>query len=200
MKSKILFLLLALLLFPSQFVFGQGDVAILSPKGGEGVKGRVIISGYIKATNALRYDLDFAYTGQESSGWQPIASAAKPAGDGTLGIWDTSAISAGNYTLRLRVYLNDEQTSDHLVENIRVRNYSTMETTTPAAGIVESNQPPTLTPINLLPVGASEKPLPVNPGALTAQRFQLNLVFAIAIGILLAIILAYFFTKGKTSR
>lgn len=199
MKAKILLPLLFFLLIPLQMVFAQGDIAILSPKGGEGVKGRIIISGYIKATNATRYDLDFAYTGQESSGWQPISSAEKPAEDGTLGIWDTSAISDGNYTLRLRVYLSDGQTSDHQVENIRVRNYSAMETSTPAAGLAQNVAPTVTAAAVLFPDQAARKPVPANPAAFTAPKFQLNLVVAILTGIFLAILLAYFFTS-RTSR
>ena len=199
MKSKILFLVLICFLLPSSYVRAQGDVAILSPVDGEGVKGRIIIAGYIKATNAVRYDLDFAYTGQESAGWQPITTADKPAEDGSLGVWDTTAISDGNYTLRLRVYLSDGQTSDHLVSGVRVRNYSVMETTAPSAltGVITSQ--PSATLVSLLPAGTPSKALPPNPAAITNQKLQINLVVSILIGLVLALFLAFLFRNKKSN-
>ena len=199
MKSKFLLFVLVCILFPSSFVHAQGDVAILSPTDGEGVKGRIIITGYIKATNAVRYDLDFAYTGQESAGWQPISTAEKPSEDGSLGVWDTTAISDGNYTLRLRVYLSDGQTSDHLVSGVRVRNYSIMETSTPSALTGMTTSQPTPTLVSLLPVGAPSKALPPNPAAITSQKLQINLVASILMGLIISFSLAFLFRNKKSN-
>lgn len=199
MKSKILLFILVCLLLPTRLVRAQGDVAILSPSDGEGVKGRIIITGYIKATNAVRYDLDFAYSGQESAGWQPITTADKPSEDGSLGVWDTTAISDGNYTVRLRVYLSDGQTSDHLVSGVRVRNYSVMETSAPSALTGITTSQPTATLVSLLPVGTPSKALPPNPAAITNQKLQVNLISSILIGLILAFALAFLFRNKKSN-
>ena len=61
-------LVIFLLILPFHSANGQGgDVAILSPVDGEGVKGQVLVTGYIKATGYTRYDLEFAFTGKEDA-------------------------------------------------------------------------------------------------------------------------------------
>lgn len=197
MKAFFSLLLLGLLLpIPFQTASGQGgDVAILSPAEGEGVKGQVLVTGYIKATGYTGYDLEFAYTGKEDAGWLPIATAERPAEEGLLGTWDTTAISDGNYSLRLRVYFSGGEVSEHVITGIRVRNYSPMETSTPLPDEVQSTTGHQPTTVNLLPAGASAKPAAPNPAALTQAGLHRLIFISLAIGVILAVGLAVIFNK-----
>ncbi len=189
-------LVLILLLLPFHSASGQGgDVAILSPVDGEGVKGQVLVTGYIKATGYTRYDLEFAFTGKEDAGWLPIASAERPAEEGFLGTWDTTSISDGNYSLRLRVYFSGGEISEHIVSGVRVRNYSTMETATPNPAAPQTSLTEQATKVSLLPTGAPAKPAAPNPAALTQAGLQRLIFISLGIGIILAVGLALIFNK-----
>ncbi len=189
-------LVVILFVLPFHAASGQGgDVAILSPVDGEGVKGQVLVTGYIKATGYTRYDLEFAFTGREVAGWLPIASAERPAEEGLLGSWDTTSISDGNYSLRLRVYFSGGEISEHIVSGIRVRNYSTMETVTPNPAEPQTAITEQPTKPSLLPSGATAKPAAPNPAALTQAGLQRLIIISLGIGIILAVGLALIFNK-----
>ena len=128
------FLLLMFILIPSSLVLGQVDFAITSPGSGSAVQGKVEIKGYIKATDFAGYELDFSNASSTGSGWFPIQTSDQNPTDGSLGFWDTNSITDGNYRIRLTVHYKDAGQAEVYVEDIRVRNYSPIETDTPAVG------------------------------------------------------------------
>jgi hypothetical protein len=199
MKRVILVVFLVLLsIIPVGTALARdGDIAILSPRAGEGVQGRVVITGYIKASNYARYDIDFADEANAAPGWYPIDSGEKIADDGTLAIWDTSTISDSNYSLRLTVYLNDGTTSQTVVTGIRVRNYSPMEPITPAPDgeAVELSTP---TAVSLLPASADAAATAANPAEVSPGRFQLILAGGIVFGLIAGFILVRLFSRQHT--
>ena len=60
-----------------------------------------------------------------------ITNLNKPVENKRLADWDTTAIADGTYQLRLRVMLNDGNTLETIVPDLRVRNYTAVETSTP---------------------------------------------------------------------
>lgn len=199
MKRLILAFVVCILAFlPARMVLARdGDIAILSPRAGEGVQGRVVISGYIKASNYQRYDVDFADETNAAPGWYPVGSAEKIADDGTLAIWDTSSISDSNYSLRLTVYLNDGTTSTTTVTGVRVRNYSPMEPITPAPD-GEAVAEATPTAVSLLPASADAAATAANPAEVSPGRFQLILAGGIVFGLIAGSILMRLFSRQHT--
>ena len=67
-----------------------------------------------------------------------------------LELWDTCTMTAGDYKLRLQVNYSDGSQRSVIVENLRVRNYTPVETNTPA--------PPTST--SLAPTNTATAPVP----------------------------------------
>jgi len=66
------------------------------------LKGAVEIRGSANIDNFDYYK--FEIKGEATSGeWRTIATNDTPVADGSLGIWDTSALPAGAYTFRLVV-------------------------------------------------------------------------------------------------
>lgn len=130
-----------IVLIPDSRVFSQADFAITTPEAGSAVMGKVEIRGYIKATNFTTYDLDFGQNMATEEGWFPIQSSDQNPSDGFLGLWDTSSITDGDYRLRLTVHYKDGTKAEVIAGNIRVRNYSPIETNTPAAGITPITKP-----------------------------------------------------------
>ena len=122
-----------LILTPSSQVLGQADFAITSPEDGSAVQGKVEIKGYIKATDFAGYDLDFSNGSSSGSGWFPIQTSDQNPTDESLGFWDTNSITDGIYRIRLTVHYKNTGEAELFVEDIRVRNYSPIETNTPSA-------------------------------------------------------------------
>ena len=128
-----------------------GFAQITSPGGGEAVRGLVTIEGFAAHPRFERYELAFAYPEDPTDTWFAIGEPSRqPVEAGPLGLWDTSSITDGSYRLRLRVFLDNGTALEHIVEGLRIRNYSQIETPTAAAVVAPlatpTAAPPTPTP------------------------------------------------------
>ncbi len=137
---------------------GYADISF--PAEGEAVSGVVTIMGSASHPFFSEYDLAFSYQDDPSDTWFNIAEDVKSeVQSGAVGIWDTSGITDGTYRIRLRVHLAGRETLVAFVDNIRLRNYTQVETATPGAARTES----TLTPV--LPTSTPRPtPLPARVG------------------------------------
>ena len=152
MRGAITLLTLTLILFrPSMLVSAQtpaAAVAVASPLAGQVLQGLVTVSGTSAIDGFVSAEVSFAYSGEPTGSWFLLTISSQPVTEGTLAVWDTTAISDGNYTLRLRVTLFDGTTLEAIVPDLRVRNYTPTETSTPTLPpTAASTLPPTLTPI-----------------------------------------------------
>ena len=188
---------LMILFLPSRIAFGQADSAITTPKSGSALQGKVDVRGYIKSTNFAGYDLDFSHSPSPDAGWFNITTSDKNPTDGLLGVWDTSSISDGNYRLRLTVHYKDVTKAEIFVEEIRVRNYTPVETNTPAPGnlasptLVTSTKPTFQAPVFKGPAVTD------NNIEITRSQLVRLAVVSLGAGILLIIILSTLFRKNQ---
>jgi hypothetical protein len=196
MKRLNVFLLCLLLVsLPVGIVFGQADSAITTPVSGSAIQGKVDVSGYIKSTNFVRYDLDFSHSPGPEDGWFNIKTSDKNPPDGLLGVWDTSSISDGNYRLRLTVYYKDSTKAEYFANEIRVRNYTPIETSTPGSEVLTGpTQVSSTKPTFQVPAFQGESQNSHNIEITRPQLVRLVVASLIA-GILLAFVLAAIFRK-----
>lgn len=169
MKRLLLFLPFLLLLLAAQ---GSPNAAISSPGPGEILRGQVSITGTTSDPNFLSAQLDFSYASSPIETWFPLQALSQPVFDSLLYTWDTTAISDGEYILRLRVFLSDGTLQEARVA-VSVRN-DTRPTPTPAP-TATAEQVTGLVPTPFL-LAASPTPtdmprptptaLPVNPVSL----------------------------------
>ena len=103
MKLRLL-LPSVLLLITAQ---GTPPLAITAPLAGDVLRGEFTITGTTDIENFLSAQLDFAYASNPSGNWFTHQTVSQPVLDSALAIWKTTAISDGDYILRLRVNLND---------------------------------------------------------------------------------------------
>jgi hypothetical protein len=98
-----------------------GYAEIAFPSDGEGLAGIVTIIGTANHPAFASYELTFAYQDDPTATWfllsEPVTT---PVLDDRLGLWDTTAISAGVYQLRLRVNLEDGRFLQAVVPNLRI--------------------------------------------------------------------------------
>ena len=173
--------------------------AITSPAAGQAVQGIVTVSGTSAATGFASAELAFAYAGDPTGTWFVIAASTLPVSQGTLATWDTTTITDGNYNLRLRVSLADGTFSDVLVGNLRVRNYTPVETPTP---VPTSPQAPTPTPTPTITPTATPYPtptqLPPNPAEIAPADVWVSVGYGgVAAMALILLLGAYLWLRRK---
>jgi hypothetical protein len=147
------------------------NALIEAPVSGQAVQGSVVILGSTEQDGFFSYEVDFSYKKDPTQVWFLVQESNTPVQDGILAVWDTTTITDGEYSLRLYVTMVDGTHTEVLVEDLRVRNYTLMETSTPTP-IPPTNLPgkPYISPTpatSLTPTPSSQPPtptaLPTNP-------------------------------------
>jgi len=159
-------------------LFQDTPVALTAPQNGETLRGQVQIQGRMYTPNFASAELAFTFASNASDSggnWFIIQTFPQPTADSALTVWDTTSITDGDYTLRLRVFLQDGTFQDALVSDLKIRNDEPLPTAT---------VPPTLQdfdfqPLNETPGAPAQStatpaisyptstPLPANPASLT---------------------------------
>ncbi len=149
---------------------------ITFPQSGEAVQGIVTIQGSSAVEGFLSYEVAFTYAANAPETWFVIAVGQQSVEAGVLASWDTTKITDGNYTLRLRVYRTDGGYQDAVSRGVRVRNYTPVETATPipqpTATPTELPPTPILPTPTVTPFPPTPTPLPPNPASLSRQGVQ----------------------------
>lgn len=122
-----------------------GGPTITTPLPGDVLQGTLEVVGSSDITGFVSAELTFSYVDDPTGTWFLITMLNQPVLNQVLATWDTSNITDGNYNLRLRVFLTDGNIIDILVSNLRVRNYTPVETPTPAPTVPQATLLPTIT-------------------------------------------------------
>jgi len=154
-------------------------LSVSSPSPGQVLQGMVTIHGSSAATGFVSAELSFAYANNPTGTWFLIEALSQPVTDGALAQWETGVITDGNYTLRLLVTFEDGSQREVLVEGLRVRNYSAIETdtptpVTPTSTLAPGSEPAPLDSATPLP-RLSATPLPTNPAEITTQNLAISI-------------------------
>lgn len=81
-----------------------GQLELTFPEAGDEIKGVVELTGTVNIPNFGFYKYEVAPNGSDS--WATIAAGRVPVNQGSLGRWDTTALTPGDYQLRLVVVDN----------------------------------------------------------------------------------------------
>lgn len=106
------FLPLVLLLIAAQ---DSPPIAISSPAPEEVLRGQVTVTGRLDYASFVSARLEFAYADNPTGTWFTIQAFSQPVVDATLATWDTTSITDGSYTLRLRVLFEDGSSQEAAV-------------------------------------------------------------------------------------
>jgi hypothetical protein len=184
------FLLVYCLLFSSTDSINAQEentskVEISSHQAGEAIRGIIPISGTTAVENFLSWELTFSYSTDNSGTWFLISEGDQPVNNDVLTEWDTTTIIDGVYDLRLTVFLEDDRRNHFILKDIRVRNYTPIESNTPfptltATPLTVTPQPSltpsiTLTPSETL-IPNTLTPLPTNPIELSTPSVSGSLI------------------------
>lgn len=151
-------------------------VYISFPADGQALKGKVAVTGSTSVRGFVSSELSFSYSDDPTGTWFLIQNSTESVGDGMLFEWDTSTITDGVYDLQLDVKLSSGETILYSVRQLRVRNYTPVETETPTPVTPTSTPLPGDTPIPTTtstptetPVPPTRTALPPNPAQVTRQ-------------------------------
>ena len=205
-KLSLLILLIALFHPRTLISHAQNDVQpivdISQPLPGEATQGLIQVTGTIGVEDLESYALEFAYHNEDNQSWFEISRGDTPVSEGILGEWDTSSIPDSNYDLRLTVYRETAEPIIFIVEGIRVRNYTAIETNTPAPTNILPTQTPILvesvTPLPTVEIRPSPTALPPNPAAISGDDIQKNLFKGAVGGV--AIFIVFLIYRGTRTR
>lgn len=160
------------------------QAAILEPRPGQALQGNVTISGNSAIPRFQSAEISFSYAQDPTQTWFLIQRSNVGVAGGVLAQWDTSTISDGDYNLRLLIRLTNGNEVMVVVEGLRVRNYTPIETDTPTPAPVSPTPPPeTLgevapspTPtVSPTPIPPSPTALPTNPAEITGRQIAASL-------------------------
>ncbi|MEM7342923.1 MAG: hypothetical protein AAF485_01655 [Chloroflexota bacterium] len=170
--SKTLFILLTMIIvgvtgiqgFPAVLAAPpqqEGDVFVItSPANNAPVQGVVPIVGSANHPAFQFYILEFSPEPVTGDQWQIIGAIQEAAVlNGQLATWDTTVISDGAYTIRLRVVRLDGNYSEFFTQQVVVSNAQPIPTDTPE--VPPTPAPPTITPTPLPPTAVIEVEQPV---------------------------------------
>ncbi|MBM3123556.1 MAG: hypothetical protein FJZ87_00615 [Chloroflexi bacterium] len=157
-------------LFVLILLWQSTSIGITSPRPGATLRGQVEIIGTVNVPEFVSAELGFGYSVNPTDTWYVIQSLTQPSEAAVLAVWDTSAVTDGDYNLRMRVLLKDGSVQVILVEGLKIRNDQPVEPTptelTPTLAVVNSSAAPTPvpTPTRMLELAT---PLPDNSASLT---------------------------------
>jgi hypothetical protein len=167
----------------------ESEIVVFSPQPGEAVQGLVQIVGTVDPEGFRSYEIAFAFMDDATQTWFQVASGSTPVIQGVLAEWDTTVLTDSNYNLLLRVHFQNGAEEELILDGIRVRNYSTIETSTPAPTGSSSLMQPTQTAIPKLPTETPIQPtpteIPENPAAVNAAQLTQLIKRGAIIGIVL---------------
>jgi hypothetical protein len=152
---------------------------ITFPENGQTVQGLVEITGSTDLAGFTSYMLEFGYQEDETRTWFEIQSSSQNVPSGVMARWDTRQITDGDYRLRLRVFAAGNESKRFIVENVRVRNYTPLDTLTPTASPTVTPTPPPTATITLAPTLTATpyptpSPLPRNRAEVTPVQITTN--------------------------
>ena len=191
------------------FSLQQGAPAISEPVAGQALSGQISVVGTADAPNFASAELAFAYAADPTGTWFPLARLTQPLQESTLAAWDTTQISDGEYSLRLRVYSQDGTFQDFTVTGLQVRNSAPPATSTSAPAtsqpaeefpasteesllVIESAPASTATPVPVSSSGPTPQPLPANPAALRVDQINFYLMRGALLAFTMFVVLGLF--------
>lgn len=147
------------------------SVAFTSPGAGAVLQGVVPVTGTCSSASFSSGELSFAYAADTTNTWFTIQMLDQPVLNGEIASWDTTAITDGEYVLRLRVNSSDGTFQDSTV-GVQVRNYTAPPAVVPTAAptavpLLQIPTPAVIVPSETIapPFSATPTFLPENPVA-----------------------------------
>jgi hypothetical protein len=177
-------------------------IYISEPAEGSTVTGIVEIKGKTDILGFAHQEIEFSYQNNPTDMWFLLSKSDQGVRDGSLAIWDTTTISDGDYTIRLRVFFSDGSWRDTFLKGINVRNYTATQTLAPT--ITQKIEPTslplkTITPTSLPSPEATPSPFPANAAEIPTSQIGSSMMRGAAVTVILFLIFGLLVRSRKKS-
>ena len=191
LPSFIIMLVIPLFIAQAQeiTVTPNDQITFISPDPGQAVQGTILILARSDNSTITNARLEFTYQDDPRNTWFHIQEF-QDVNRGELEFeWDTTTITDGDYTLRLSTSISQGENSTTSID-IRVRNYTAVETSTPgptltiAPGVTGT---PTISPTRTITaIPPTSTALPPNPVQITSDEIRTSIIVGslLALGLL----------------
>lgn len=180
------------------------DISILSPVVGQAVRGSFPVVVDTSTQGFASAELSFAYEGSHQETWFLIGQSDQQLSNAVMEEWDTTLLTDGIYRMRLLVSLRNGDQLASIVNGVRVRNYTPVETETPtpsATAAPMSTPVPTGTPVpSATSIPATPTPLPENPLVFTRQDIGINFLRGAAGGFAFIVLIGLYLSARNLFR
>ena len=178
------------------------SILIISPREGQALQGIEIIEGKIRGNGFAVGKISFRYAAEGHETWFYIADLDPDSTEGSQTSfkveWDTTQITDGNYHLRLVAEYEGKATIFELIQNLRVRNQSPIETATLAPVGNQDEIDQTAAPTRKPTPQKTPTPLPENPVVVeTNQLYRALFITGILVIGVFLIALIYFRVRNR---
>jgi len=185
-----------LFVFVTFFLAQATNISIASPQSGVVLRGQVEIVGNMDVPNFASAELAFSYATNPADrfAWFTIQTFSQPVKEPIIAVWDTTALTDGDYILHLRVLLQDGSSQDVVVSDLKIRNDVPLPTPSPSPTFPSQFSTPlpalTAQTVTIFPTFPSPTSLPANPVLVTSTSIYSNF----ARGALITLVLFAFFS------
>jgi hypothetical protein len=181
-----------LLISPTATLASIPGFQIISPQPGGVLQGNVPIKGSGRTLKKLICEIEFSYAENPTNTWFQIYSGEIQEDQDLLGTWDTTMISDGIYTMRIKFFAQDRKEYVEVIPNLRVRNYSSIETPTAEPQNLVTQASSTTSPTSY--IQRTTTPLPLNPAQITNSDIISSIKFGIGL-VLFLFFLGFIYNK-----
>ena len=190
-----------LMIFPSVNQITPG-LYVVSPTDGQIVAGTVEVKGSVPDDDFDFAEVSYAFSDETTSNWFQISRLDQTVHDDTLALWDTTTITDGTYRLKVTVHRTNGTTSELVIENLRVGNYTHYEvpTATIAAVIAEATASADETVTPTVMVSPLPTELPKNPASIGEDDFKLSLISGVTLAVLVLAVLGIYVLFRRVAR
>ena len=174
---------------------------------GQAIRGIVLITGNTLVEGLIFWELNYGFENDATGTWFLISESGQPIEDDLLAEWDTTQITDGNYNLRLTLFLEGDRRSHTTIKNLRIRNYSPIETDMPQPTLTstpetdlsssEQTQAPTQF-LNATELLATLTPMPTNSLEIPQSDISNSMIRGAAGVLALFIIIGLYSTLKKS--
>ncbi len=160
------------------------EVIVTDPRAGEALQGVVLVEGRIRGESLSSVELTFTYGSGTPKNWFFITEVDLEDQESSQYSfqfeWDTTKVTDGVYHLRVKAIYEGGQEVEATVSDLRIRNYSPIETQTPRP--LGTTSPTPATPEVAEQTSApTPTPLPPNPVALENREITAALGKGLAV-------------------
>ena len=158
------------------------SILIISPREGQALQGIDIIEGKIRGDGLAAGKISFRYASEGQETWFFVADLSPDNEEGSQTSfkveWDTTQITDGNYHLRVVAEYEDSAKIFEQILNLRVRNHSPVETSTPAPEFTQESSTARLTTTIKSSPAPMPTPLPKNPAEIETSDLTRVLIIS----------------------